>query len=141
MSVLLRLCLCIGVGTRGAPGAHPPQVFSLFHICSVLQSNLLHTVPPQSKSLSTPLLCNVTHPYSNCVPMQAVTSCSHPLNYQPKTAGNFNALHLGVVKVLQNPVATIETLLGLLAKNYIRYDQKWLQNPEKYFWEACPKFT
>ena len=25
---------------------------SLFHICSVLQSNLLHTVPPQSKSLS-----------------------------------------------------------------------------------------
>ena len=42
----------IGVGTRGAPGACAPQVFSLFHICSVLQSNLLHTVPPQSKSLS-----------------------------------------------------------------------------------------
>ena len=30
----------------------PSQVFSLFHICSVLQSNLLHTVPSQSKSLS-----------------------------------------------------------------------------------------
>ena len=40
----------IGVGTRGARA--PPQVFSLFHICSVLQSNLLHTVPSQSKSLS-----------------------------------------------------------------------------------------
>ena len=45
-------------GEEGAPWARappsppppppppPPQVFSLFHICSVLQSNLLHTVPP-----------------------------------------------------------------------------------------------
>ena len=39
-------------GGTGGTCPPPPQVFSLFHICSVLQSNLLHTVPPQSKSLS-----------------------------------------------------------------------------------------
>ena len=44
-------------------------------------------------------LCNVTHLLSNYVPMWAVTSCSQPLNYQPNTAGNFNALRLGVAKI------------------------------------------
>ena len=52
-SLMCLYSIVIGVRTRGAPGAcAPPQVFCLFHahsICPVLQ---IHTVPPQSKSLS-----------------------------------------------------------------------------------------
>ena len=34
-----------------------------------------------------------------------VTFCSQPLNYQSKTAaGHFNALHLRVARILQNPI-------------------------------------
>ena len=42
----------IGVGTRGALGARAPPSFLSVPYSSVLQSSLLHTVPPQSKSRS-----------------------------------------------------------------------------------------
>ena len=45
----------IGVGTRGAPGARAPQVFSLFHIYPVLQMKFYILCPPNQKVFPTPL--------------------------------------------------------------------------------------
>ena len=42
----------IVVGTRGVPGAHAPPSFQFVPYISCTTNEILHTVPPQSKSLS-----------------------------------------------------------------------------------------
>ena len=44
-------------------------------------------------------------PLSNYVPIEELRSCTQPLDYQPNTTGNLNALQVGVARILQNPVS------------------------------------
>ena len=44
--------MSIGVGTRGVPGARAPPSFQSVPYISCTTNEILHTVPPQSKSLS-----------------------------------------------------------------------------------------
>ena len=55
----------IGVGTRGAPGARAPQVFSLFHIYPVLQMKFYILCPPNQKVFPTPLANEVHNDDNN----------------------------------------------------------------------------